>query len=164
MRLLARIGGLGVVVAVLTAVSALHLGLIAFNNLTDFGTNQAFVHHVLAMDTTFRSPNLMWRAITSPGLADAAYIAIIAWEVLTALVLFAAVGAWLGGRPRARQLSTLGWLMMALLFGLGFLVIGGEWFAMWQSQEWNGLQPALQNFLLAAVGLVLAQLRPAKAS
>ena len=31
---------------------ALYILLVAFNNITDFGTNQAFVQHVFAMDTT----------------------------------------------------------------------------------------------------------------
>jgi predicted small integral membrane protein len=33
------------------------------------------------------------------------------------------------------------------LFGfIGFLAVGGEWFAMWQSQVWNGQQPAFRMF------------------
>ena len=48
--------------------------------------------------------------------------------------------------------------MWVLLFGVGFLAIGGEWFQMWQSEKWNGLQPALQNFLIATVALVVAHL------
>jgi predicted small integral membrane protein len=162
MGFLARIGGLRFAVAVLTAMTALQMALIAFGNITDFGTNQAFVHHVLAMDTTFRSPDMMWRAITSPGLQDTAYVVIIVWEVLTALVLIAALVAWVRTRDAtARRLSTLGWVMWVLLFGAGFLAIGGEWFQMWQSDKWNGLQPALQNFLIATVALVVAHL-PAK--
>ncbi|MFF1607448.1 DUF2165 domain-containing protein [Amycolatopsis sp. NPDC058278] len=159
MGFLARIGGLRFAVTVLTGMTALQMALIAFGNITDFGTNQAFVQHVLAMDTTFRSPDMMWRAITSPGLLNTAYVVIIAWEVLTAVVLIAAFVAWLRGSVSAgRTLSTLGWVMWVLLFGVGFLAIGGEWFQMWQSEKWNGLQPALQNFLIATVALVVAHL------
>ena len=159
MGFLARIGGLRFAVVVLTAMTALQMTLIAFGNITDFGTNQAFVQHVLAMDTTFRSPDMMWRAITSPGLQNAAYVVIIAWEALSALVLIAALVQWIRGKDgTARRLSTLGWVMWVLLFGVGFLAIGGEWFQMWQSEKWNGLQPALQNFLIATVALVVAHL------
>ncbi|WP_410591210.1 DUF2165 family protein [Amycolatopsis sp. lyj-23] len=77
------------------------------------------------------------------------------------LVLIAAFVAWLRGSAAARRLSTLGWVMWVLLFGVGFIAIGGEWFQMWQSAKWNGLQPALQNFLIATVALVVAHL-PAK--
>ncbi|MEV5714135.1 DUF2165 domain-containing protein [Amycolatopsis mediterranei] len=161
MGFLARIGGLRFAVTVLTGMTALQMALIAFGNITDFATNQAFVQHVLAMDTTFRSPDMTWRAITGPGLQNTAYVVIIGWEALTALVLIAAFVAWV--RPRAdtttaRRLSTLGWVMWVLLFGVGFLAIGGEWFQMWQSEKWNGLQPALQNFLIATAALIVAHL------
>jgi predicted small integral membrane protein len=148
-------------VAVLTAITASYLLLVVLGNVTDYGTNRAFVEHVLAMDTTFQSPNTMWRAITSPGLVTVAYLAIIAWEAVAALVLVAAFVSWLrvvfGGQDAAtaRLLSSTGLVMVVLLFGGGFIAIGGEWFQMWQSKSWNGLQAALQNFLVASVGLVL---------
>src|SRR5256884_518414 len=105
---------------------------------------------------------MMWRAITSKGLQNTAYVVIIAWETLTALVLIAALVEWIRAHDsRAKRLSTLGWVMWVLLFGVGFLAIGGEWFQMWQSSKWNGLQPALQNFLIATAALVIAHL-PAK--
>ncbi len=45
-----------------------------------------------------------------------------------------------------------------LVWFLGFTVIGGEWFAMWQSPRWNGQEPAFR-FLVAilAVGLYVQQ-------
>lgn len=163
MRLLARVGGPHAAVAVLTAITALYLLLVVLGNVTDYETNHAFVQHVLAMDTTFQSPNTMWRSITSPTLVTVAYVAIILWEVVAAGVLVAGFASWLrvvfGGRDAttARLLSTAGLLMVVLLFGGGFIAIGGEWFQMWQSKSWNGLQAALQNFLVASVGLILVQ-------
>ncbi|MEU5211146.1 DUF2165 domain-containing protein [Streptomyces sp. NPDC020742] len=150
--------------ALLTATVALHIALIAFGNITDYGTNQQFVRHVLAMDTTFRDPDLMWRAITSHTLQDAAYLAIIAWESLAALVLIAATALWAvglrrhGALARARLFSTLGLLMVLLLFGAGFLAIGGEWFSMWQSKSWNGLEAATRNLTLAGIALLVVHL------
>lgn len=159
MRFLARLGTIRTVVALLALSTGVQMAFIAFGNITDFGTNQAFVVHVLAMDTTFESPHTMWRAITSTGVADTAYLAIIAWEIIAAIVLIAAFAAWLRGRTTgARQLSIIGWLMWVLLFGLGFIAVGGEWFEMWQSSKWNGLQPALQNLIIASVGLILVAL------
>lgn len=38
--------------AVLVALNGLYMALAAFGDITDFGTNQAFVRHVLAIDTT----------------------------------------------------------------------------------------------------------------
>ncbi|MER6530043.1 DUF2165 domain-containing protein [Streptomyces sp. NPDC001508] len=144
---------------VLTATVALYMTLVAVGNLTDFGTNQQFVRHVLAMDTTFRDEDLMGRAVTSTALQDAAYVAIIVWEWVAALVLVA--GTWLWARRdhgRARRVSTYGLLMVMLLFGAGFIAIGGEWFAMWQSKTWNGLEAATRAFLLSGVVLLIVQL------
>ncbi len=143
----------------LTATAALYISLVAFGNITDFGTNQQFVQHVLAMDTTFKDDDLMWRAVTSKGLQNAAYVAIIVWETVAALVLI--YGTWLWARrddARARRFSTYGLLMLMLLFGAGFIAIGGEWFAMWQSGDWNGLDAATRVFLFSGVVLLVNHL------
>ncbi len=152
-------GALTLTVTLLTASVALYMALVAFGNITDFGTNQEFVRHVLAMDTTFRDDDLMWRAITNEGVQDAAYVAIIAWETAAALVLV--YGTWLWIRrdqARARRFSTYGLLMTMLLFGAGFMAIGGEWFAMWQSEDWNGLDAALRVFVFSGVVLLVNHL------
>lgn len=143
----------------LTGTAALYIALVAFGNITDFGTNQQFVQHVLAMDTTFKDEDLMWRAVTSKGLQDAAYVAIIVWETVAALVLI--YGTWLWARrdqARARRFSTYGLLMLMLLFGAGFIAIGGEWFSMWQSGDWNGLDAATRVFLFSGVVLIVNHL------
>ncbi|GAA2416319.1 hypothetical protein GCM10010420_53160 [Streptomyces glaucosporus] len=160
---LLSLGTPSVAAAALTATVAVYMVLVAFGNITDFDTNRQFVRHVLAMDTTFEDPDLMWRAIESPALQDAAYVAIIVWETLTALVLLLAAWLWVaglrgGGHDRARRASTLGLVMVLLLFGLGFFAIGGEWFAMWQSSDWNGLDAAARNVMLAAFALVVVNL------
>lgn len=150
---------------VLTGTIALYITLVAFGNITDFDSNQQFVRHVLAMDTTFKDEDLMWRAIDSTALQDTAYVAIIAWETLAALVLLAATAMWFAGPPggrvrRARQAGTVGLLMLMLLFGAGFIGIGGEWFAMWQSEKWNGLEAATRVFMISGIVLLLIHLLP----
>jgi predicted small integral membrane protein len=147
----------------LVGTVALYMALVAFSNITDFGTNQQFVRHVFAMDTTFKDEDLMWRAIESKGVQDAAYVLIIIWETVSALVLLTATYFWaraLGHRSfhTARRYSTLGLLMVLLLFGAGFIAIGGEWFVMWQSGDWNGLDAALRVFLLSGVVLLVTYL------
>ncbi|MDQ3761791.1 MAG: DUF2165 domain-containing protein [Actinomycetota bacterium] len=164
MRILAWFGSLRAALTVLTAITSLHVGLITLGNISDFDTNRVFVEHVLTMDTTFGSPNTTWRAITDHRLITATYLTIIAWEFLTTIVLTAAFLCWLRAitiQPRvviACQLSACGWLMQIILFGGGFIAVGGEWFQMWQSSTWNGIQPALQNFLIASIGLILVHL------
>ncbi|MFI9255598.1 DUF2165 domain-containing protein [Streptomyces sp. NPDC053069] len=152
--------GLTLAAGVLTGILALYIALVALGNITDFGTNQQFVRHVLAMDTTFKDEDLMWRAITSTALQDTAYVLIIVWETVAALVLV--WGTYLWARRKdddlARRVSTYGLLMLLLLFGAGFIAIGGEWFSMWQSKTWNGLDAATRVFLLAGVALIVNQL------
>src|SRR5262245_31846170 len=84
------------------AAVALFFLLVAIGNVTDYGSNFQFVRHVLSMDTTFNSPNLMWRAITAPALHHAAYVLIIAWEILTALLLLAGTVAMWRQRSASR--------------------------------------------------------------
>ncbi|MFC7816988.1 DUF2165 domain-containing protein [Streptomyces sp. NPDC057367] len=149
---------------VLTGVLALYIALVAFGNITDFGTNQQFVRHVLAMDTTFKDDDLMWRAITNEGVQDAAYVAIIVWETVAALVLVYATWLWIRRDHAAgRRMTTYGTLMLMALFGAGFIGIGGEWFSMWQSEDWNGLDAATRIFLISGVVLIVAQLTPGDA-
>jgi predicted small integral membrane protein len=167
---LARLGTLQLATTLVVGINALYITLVAFGNITDFDSNQPFVQHVLAMDTTNfggkpgegLDPDTIWRAIDAPPLQTAAYVGLIAWETLTALLLLWATGALLRARnrsaadlARARGLATLGLLALVLLFFGGFIVIGGEWFQMWKSTTWNGLDPAFRNSTLALFGLVL---------
>jgi len=147
----------------LTTAVAVFFTLIAFGNVTDYGTNFAFVQHVLSMDTIFPDSTLRWRAITDPRLHHLAYGLIIAWQGATAALLWlgvarlwAARGATAGGWNAARGPALLGLTAGMLLYGLGFLVIAGEWFAMWQSRQWNG--QATAAIFLGFCGLVLLHL------
>lgn len=134
--------------------------LVGTDNIIDYGTNFEFVRHVLSMDTTFPGNKLMWRAITSEPLHHAAYWVIIAAELLTGLLC--TVGAWrlyvvrwapAGTFNAAKGLAIAGLATGFLLWFFGFLVVGGEWFQMWQSQTWNGQQAAFR--FVASIGLVL---------
>ncbi|MFD9907285.1 DUF2165 domain-containing protein [Streptomyces sp. NPDC059063] len=160
----AALGAPAVAAAALTGVVALYIALVAFGNITDFGTNQQFVRHVLAMDTTFKDDDLMWRAVESRALQDTAYVAIIVWETVAALVLVAGTVLWGaalrrgGGFGRARRASTVGLVMLLLLFGGGFIGVGGEWFAMWQSEHWNGLDAATRVVTLCGISLLVVHL------
>lgn len=136
------------------------LALIALNNILDPGTNWPFVQHVLAMDTTFESPRLMWRAITNPTLQGLAYGAIIATQTAAAgLCAVGFVRLWRRraspGREfeRAKRAAILGVTLSLVLWLGGFLAIGAEWFVMWQSESWNSSEPV--NRYLIAGGVVL---------
>jgi predicted small integral membrane protein len=124
---------------------ALFALLVTFDNLTDYDTNYTFVRHVLSMDTTFPGNALLYRRIISPALWQAGYALIIAGEGLTGVVsAFAAVV--LGRRlrsdaaafNRAKRYVYLAAGLGFLVWFFGFMVVGGEWFQMWQSAmvEW----------------------------
>ena len=163
------LGSPPVAVAVLVAGNALYILLVAVGNITDYGTNFAFVQHVLSMDTTDfggtpganLDPDVMWRSLSDPTVWNVAYIGVIVWESLAAVVLLVACVSWLrafvsgGAFDRARALSSIGLLMIIALFFGGFIAVGGEWFQMWRSTAWNGLEPAFRNSVLAGVTLIL---------
>jgi predicted small integral membrane protein len=55
---------------------------------------------------------------------------------------------------RAKSATAIGVLLGFSLWFTGFMAIGGEWFAMWQSEEWNGQTAAFQfNITIVAVGI-----------
>lgn len=145
---------------VLVATIAIFFSLAALENVTDYDTNWVFIRHVLAMDTIFPDSTLKWRAITAERIAAAFYWLIIVWEALVALVLIIASLRLLAACRDAKRfnavkpVAVLGLTLGLLLYGLGFTVIGGEWFAMWQSKVWNSLDSAARFTLLNGLALL----------
>jgi predicted small integral membrane protein len=102
--------------------------LVALNNVVDYGTNLRFVRHVFAMDTTFPGSRLRRRAIGAPPEA-----------------FHEAKGTAFAGLA----------LGFAIWFG-GFMVVGSQWFASWQSKEWNAREAAFMFYTpIALVFLIL---------
>ena len=139
---------------------ALYYSLVVFNNLTDFGSNYQFVQHVLAMDTTFPGNHGLWRAPTSPSAHLAFYLGIIAWEIVTTILLWWGVvrllrALRLGADAfnAAKRIPVLALTTAILMWLVAFLTVGGEWFLMWQSHAWNGQEEAFRMF--AVVGIVM---------
>jgi len=145
---------------------AAHMTLVAFGNVTDYASNWAFVQHVLSMDTTFKSPSLMWRAVTNVAVQEVAYLLIILAEAVAALLMW-----W--GFARLWQVrmalpadfhAAKGLALFALAWGfaiwvVGFMTIGGEWFAMWQSQAWNGSTAAARFFSMTGIVMIFVAMR-----
>ena len=119
--------------AATVAAIALFASLVTFGNLTDYGTNLAFVQHVLSMDTIFPWSTIGYRAVTNPALQHAAYaiiiaveaaIAVLCWIGAAALVrrLYADAGAFNRAKSPAIARLTFGFL----LWQVGFMSIGGK--------------------------------------
>ena len=47
----------------------------------------------------------------------------------------------------AKTLFIAGATLAFFVWYFGFMVVAGEWFAMWQSQTWNFQQPAFRFYM-----------------
>lgn len=137
--------------------------LVATNNIFDYGSNFNFVQHVMLMDTTFPDNDLMWRAIPSPIVHHAAYWLIIVGEMLTGLLcIWGSVRLMrYSSQPRELFARAKGTAILGLTLGIfvwffGFMVVAAEWFLMWQSQQWNGVDAAFR--FIMCIGVVLIYL------
>ena len=153
--LIGRIG-----TAVLTTCLGVYFILVAFNNISDYQTNFSFVEHVMSMDSIPPDVSVQWRAVRSPFVHHLSYALIIAWELTAGLLSF------IGGINLFRNLKESNrfiqyrWLAQTglwvglLIWVLPFIVIGGEWFMMWESAVWNGELAALRMFTINAFTLL----------
>lgn len=113
------------------------------NNVADFtGTVNNVVSPLLAMQNTFQTPGLMWRAIT----AD--WAGIVGLSVITAIEAIAGMLATVGAIimllrfkspyaifSRGKSFAMAGAICAISVWGLGFMVIAGDWFMAWQSEK-----------------------------
>jgi predicted small integral membrane protein len=148
---------------VLVAGTTLMATIVVVGNVTDPKSNLQYVERILSMDTTYRSPRLMWRAIRSPLLQRLAFGVIIVLETLVA------IAGWIG---TVRLLTNLDatpeawhdakyWAVIALVLALvvwhlAFEVGGNEWFASWQSETWRAKDqtPGINLITLSALILL----------
>jgi len=137
-------------VAGVAALAAFAL-IVAYNNVVDYDSNYQFVRHVLSMDTIFPDSVLRSRAIDSETIWRVAYALIIATEALTglllalgAVMLFSRLRASANAFNHAKRWAVAGLTLGFALWFFGFIVVGGEYFAMWQSNLWNGVEGAFR--------------------
>ena len=149
------------IVCLLLAVFAL---LVCLNNLADYDSNYAFVQHTLSMDTVFPSNTLKYRAILDPFVWSLAYGLIIFAEFLTGvLLLIGAIGLLKNIHSPLEFNESKNWIYLGCLVGFllwffGFIVIGGEWFCMWQSEQWNGIGAAFRFVVIIMFTLLFIAL------
>lgn len=138
------------------------------NNASDFsGTVTNAVTPMITMTNTYHNPYQTWRAMTAPWEATAGLVIIMALE--TAAGVFGAISiAVMLVRIRgsaAEFASGKGWMILSCLFavlvwGIGFMVIAGDWFLAWQApKDPLGTQlGAMIYFLPCALALIVALL------
>jgi predicted small integral membrane protein len=140
--------------------------MVSFNNITDYGSNFAFVQHVFSMDTTFPDNAAMYRAISTPFLWHAGYWLIIIGESLTFILLLIGGIKLLSARHQSARAfdAAKNWVIAGATLGflvwfVGFMVVGGEWFLMWQSKTWNG-QDAAFKFYMSILAVLIYVVQP----
>ncbi|MGB6346484.1 MAG: DUF2165 domain-containing protein [Methyloceanibacter sp.] len=140
--------------------------VVTFDNITDPHSNYQFVQHVMSMDTTFPGNRLMYRAVTAPWAWQLSYGLIVATQAVAgALFLAGGVRLWQARHApaadfnRAKAYAIAGALLAFLLWFFVFMVIAGEWFAMWQSQHWNG-QAAAFRFYVTVLAVLIFVTQP----
>jgi predicted small integral membrane protein len=130
-------------------LAGIHISLIVFNNISDYGSNFQFVQMVAKMEDVFSAPKNNWRSIHSTWLYHAFYFFIILLEAVIAMYLlsggykmFKSLNQDSLAFAQAKQQTTLGFSLGIFLWFFGFLTVAGEWFLMWQSTQWNAQQTA----------------------
>jgi len=113
------------------------------------------------MDTVFPGNTLLYRRVTWPALWSAAYALIILGEGMISLAFGIAAVALLRGLRsgadkfnRSKRFVFIGAALGFLVWFFGFMVVGGEWFQMWQSPTWNGRRAAFRFYLTILAVLI----------
>ena len=150
---------------VMTLFPALWGLLGGLNNLTDFsGTANNAVKPLISMATTYGNPLQTWRAITAPWAPPVGLAIITTMETLAGVLGVVAILVMLANIRRTPEDFAKGkaWMILAclcaiLVWGVGFLVIGGDWFLAWQGKDTQGVQSgAMIYFTPCALALILA--------
>jgi predicted small integral membrane protein len=151
---------------ILVAGMALFLTLAVLGNLLMADAASGAIKVAVGMETTFKHPAVMWRAITSPVWIYAIFGAIVLAEAASAALCWAGTARmWFARKSdavsfhRASAMARLGLGVTAAVYFIGWLVIASEWFEMWQSKDLNVLPDAFRIFGSAMLILLLVNER-----
>ncbi|MDQ2993700.1 MAG: DUF2165 domain-containing protein [Pseudomonadota bacterium] len=130
------------------------------NNLIDYDLNYQCIQHVLTMDTIYPDNNSMWRALTAPFWHKFVFVVINIWEIVTLIFccwggirMVQAIRSDAAVFNHAKNIAIAALTLSLLMWLVGFLTIGGEWFLMWQSKTWNFQSGALRMFTF--IGIIM---------
>lgn len=147
-----------IIKALMVAAMALFLSMTTVDNLTMPDVGLGAVSTAMTMETTFKHPAAMWRAVPAKAPAVAVFAGIVLFETIAAVMCW--IGALRMWRARAdaktfkdaSAIANLGLALTALLYFGAFLVVGTEWFLMWQSQQLGvALEVAFRMFAAAVL-------------
>lgn len=142
---------------------AAHAALVALNNLIDYEANFTFVRTIMSMTDIFDPVRNNWRGSTNPTLHHVFLTTIIIWEI--SIALLCGIGGFrqlrhlrVPDNQQFRQAKTLSFYGLILGLGLwlfAFLIVGGEWFLMWQSAHYNAQPTAFHLTTIYLLAMVL---------
>jgi predicted small integral membrane protein len=135
--------------------------LVCFNNITDYGSNFLFVSKVVGMEDVFSPEQTGWRAISNTKLQHFIYLFVILAELCIAVLLFLGSVKMIRSYnssaetfQSSKNLTLTGLALAILLFFVFFIAIAGEWFLMWQSDQWNTQQTAFSLSTIFLMALI----------
>ncbi|CAI0967465.1 Predicted small integral membrane protein (DUF2165) [Serratia quinivorans] len=113
------------------------------NNTADFsGTAQHAVAPLLGMQDTYQVPGLMWRAISVEWAGQVGLAMITLLESVAGIaagfgvvLMLKHLGHSYAAFARGKAWAMLGALCAIAVWGLGFMVVAGDWFMAWQAKE-----------------------------
>jgi predicted small integral membrane protein len=144
-------------------------GLIGdLNNATDFkGTATNAVAPLIAMTNTYGNPLQTWRAITAPWAGEAGLALIMAAETaagvfgaISVIIMIANLRGSAAAFARGKAWMILSCLFAILVWGVGFMVVAGDWFLAWQAKQdpLSTQLGAMIYFLPCALALIVAMI------
>ncbi len=150
----------------LIVMALLPLGMGLFNilnNTSGFaGTAEYAIKPLITMSDTYGNPAQTWRAITIAGFEKVALIFITTFEgIIGLLALIAFVKMLLSfSAPYEKFAKGKAALMLSctlaiLLWGFGFLVVGGDWFLSWQAKTGLLIQQSAMLYVIPCFFILL---------
>jgi predicted small integral membrane protein len=150
---------------VATAILAALALSAAYNNVVDYEAGFEWVRHIMSLDTVKPSNGAVGRAITDLNVMTAVYIASILAQALAGLCFATAALAMLRRLrgPVGKFVMAKRWLPLGAVFGLlvwflGWMVVGGQYFAAWQMGLWDPQDSAFRLYMTMMGVLIFVSL------
>jgi predicted small integral membrane protein len=138
------------------------------NNATDFSSTASnAVRPLIEMTNTYGNPWQTWRAISAPWAASVGLVLIMAAEttagilgIISIVVMLVNIRGNAAAFAKGKAWMILACLFAILVWGIGFMVVGGDWFLAWQANK----EPlatqlgAMIYFLPCALALIVAMI------
>ncbi len=137
---------------ILVALLGIYGIMICLNNILAPRANFIFVEKIMGMEDVFPHNPQAWRGVSHPAIQWGGFCLIAIAELLTGL--FCLTGSYQMFRSRylsedlydrAKKWARLGITLGILLWFGGFVIVGGEWFLSWQSENFDGVELGMRN-------------------